>query len=477
MTKDAQTDNSSNKDQPVEQRVLDRRTRKTGDQDERLPAQRPLSEDAFHETIGRYCRRFQKDGRDFCLASITVLEYKHASEKERDQLDKAVVGVLFKQLRAEDRICFVEPAHYLVLLPSAEIEEANVAIRRVTEKISQSKIKQKSSVMQPSAFSRVVSAQQKATQGQGEIVVDPETLYNSVGYTLNAKGKLLSLEDNEDSPSEPLFRGNFDGWMERYVPEKRSAAKKGVAASKASSNSTHLEGGASLVRMQDQWTGKALVEVRELKLSIDGTEVTTSSAASANLLRRLRILQNLDHPGINKLLDFYAFRDGSLLLVNRPPEGIELTREYLNGKSESPAETDADATVLISWLQQILGALIAMQSLVPPVVPASFDGIRVFYFDTDNKDGGQIVLSNFDTDYLSSSAQLNSESGGHVAASGQQNLLDGIVKFILEFAARSEKTPELVKLVKVLENLDANSLSTPYKLRAHLKKFAEEQNA
>lgn len=477
LTKDVKNDKSE-KGQPAK-RMVDRRARRGGDYpDEKIAPQRPLSEEAFHETLGRYCRRFQKDGRDFCLASVTVHEYKHANDKERDQLDKAVVAVLFKQLRTEDRICFIQPAHYLILIPASQIDEANVAIRRVTEKISQSRIKQKNSQLQPSAFAKIVSARQKATQGAGDGMVDPETLYNSVGYTLNAKGKLLSLKADEEAHTEPLFRGNFEGWMERYSPAKASSGKNSGSTNKSAQPKTSGKETAShCVRLRDHWSGNSLVEMRELVVPNFASKkgATACSASSANLLRRLRILQNLDHPGINKLADFYASSEGKLLLINRVPNGIELTNGHLNGKKTSAI--DVNATTLISWLQQILGALIAMQSLVPPVVPSTFDGIRVFYCDTDNKDGGQIVLSNFESDYLLSSAQVNSETGGHTAATGQQHLMDGIVHFILKLAQESRQTSDMKDLVSNLKKLDANSMSTPYKLRAYLKKFVEERNA
>lgn len=476
MTKDVKNDKSPEKGKPVPH-LEDRRARKGGDYaDEKVAPQRPLSEDAFHETLARYCRRFQKDGRDFCLASVTVLEYKQANDKERDLLDKAVVGVLYKQLRAEDRICFIQPAHYLILLPSSQLEEANAAILRVTELISQSRIKQKNSQMQLSASSKIVSAQQKAPADKG--LVDPETLYNTVGYTLNAKGKLLSLKENEEVHSEPLFRGDLEGWMERYSPAKISGTNASSTPRntqiKPASKEPHSK------RFHDKWSGDAVVELRELIVpnfgSRDGDTATACSASSANLLRRLRILQNLDHPGINKLADFYADGEGRLLLVNRMPDGIELTNESLNGKKSS-SSLEVNAPTLISWLQQILGALIAMQSLVPPVVPSSFDGIKIYYCDTDSKDGGQIVLCNFDSDYLLSSAQVNGQSGGHTSATGQQQLIDGIVDFILEWAQRCEQTPEVKEVVNVLKKLDANSKSTPYKFRSYLKKFVEERDA
>lgn len=474
MPKDVKNENSSKKDQPATPRMLDRRARKSGDHsDERGVLKRPLSEDAFHETVTRYCRRFQKDGRDFCLASVTVLEYKGATDKERDHLDKAVVGVLLKELRAEDRICFIEPAHYLILLPSSQLDEANFAIRRVTEKISQSRVKGKSSQMQPSAFAKVVSASNKASQSEGGAVVDPETLYNCVGYTLNSKGRLLSLKGDEKAAVEPLFRGNYDGWMERYSPvvAKQSSRKKASTNSKSSNTNFEI----ASARMHDRWNGDDLVDFRELMLPhfASGSSAIASSALSANLLRRLRILQNLDHPGVNKLSDFFAGSDGKLLLVNRPPDGVDLTASILNGNMP----IKVDAAVLVSWLQQILSALIAMQTLVPPVVPTSFDGIRVFCCNTENKNGGQIVLYNFDSEYLISSAQVNSESSGHTAATGQQSLLAGIVDFIFKCAAFCRQDTEVKDLIALLKKLDANSMSSPYRLRSELKKFVEYQNA
>ncbi len=444
----------------AERRLLDRRSRKESNRsDEKSWPNRPLGEDAFHETVNRYCRRFLKDGRDFCLASMTVLEFKRATDNERDSLDKAIVRVLLKQLRSEDRVCCIEPAHYLILIPSSDINEGRAAIKRVTEKISQTRVKKGASYMQPSASAKVVSAGQgQENENTDGNFIDPEALYKSVGYTLDSKGKLFSIEGKRDCQSEPLFRGSYEGWLERYAPGRNLSRK--IHAETAS------------VLMHDLWNANAPVEMRQFQIANLSNEksASTGSALSASLLRRLRILQNLKHPGINGLIDFYICSEGRLTLVSKLPEGFELSTNQTDLNS---IPFEVNAAILLSWLNQILSTLTALQSLVPPVVPSSLDEMRMFCCDHDIKPGGQIILSGFEKNYLLSSTVLSSES----PAAGQQSLIEEIVKFILELAARIEPSEELSQLVRLLQNLDDASSSKTIKLSACLKKFVEEQHA
>jgi GGDEF domain-containing protein len=474
--KDKRNKKSSEKHPADSPGVLDRRARKAEMDAPRDLAssapRRPLSAEAFQETLTRYCRRAQKDGREFCVASLSVLEYKKASNLEKEQLDKAVVNVLLKFLRAEDRICFIEPAHYLILTPYTSFEDANKAMKRVAEKISHSKIRVKADFIYPSAFVKVVSSALRTSEEKGETVIDCESIYNSIGYTFDGKGRLRFIEDTEDQHNEPLFGGNLEGWLERYKSDKDK-------------------------RMHDRWSENALVELRELAVVDTSTakNATNGSAISGHLLRRLRVLQNIDHPGINKLLDFYAKKDGTLLIVTYPPDGVELTEMVCRKSFKTTTEK------LVSWLQQILNALIALQTLAPPVVPASFSNIKVFHLDDGGNDG-RIVLTNYESDYLLAAGFANSDVQGALAescenegnggtkakiesrsqtnknGSGSPGLLLGLIEFIVQLAEQCAvkdgiRGKDGKDLVAFLTGLDANALSSPHKLRTQLKHFAE----
>lgn len=457
---------------PPGQRILERRARKGGPapEDGKGAGRRPLSAEAFQETVSRYCRRFQKDRREFCLSSISVLEYRKANDQEKEQLDKAVVSVLFKFLRAEDRICFIEPAHYLVLTPLTGLDEARIAMKRVSERVSSVKIRNKASFMHPSVMFKVASARLEGSDGDADAILDPETMYNRVGCTLDSKSRLRFIEDADEQHPEPLFRGTLEGWMERYASEKKMQPARRAKDEISRNSDWHKH-------LKDTWDGNAIVELREL--SVPGLtaerSATTSGAAPGNLMRRLRILQNLDHPGLNRLIDFYVNRDGQLFLINRPPSGPELTA--LDWKDKQPLPIPITADVLISWLQQMLNAVIAMQAMVPPAVPSSFDKVRVFHTDNGGKDGGQIVLCDFDVEYLTAAgASLPADRASKSAPVCQQEFLEGIVQFVLRMSSTVEDS-DGKKFAAFLEKLDANSKSTPTKLRAQIKNFQEEGHA
>lgn len=404
---------------------------------------RPLSAEAFQEVLNRYCRRAQKDGRDFCVASLSVLEYKTASELEKEHLDKAVVNVLLKFLRSEDRISFIEPAHYLILTPYTSYEDASKAMKRVAERISRSKIRVKTKFIHPSAYVKVISSASRTSHEKGEIAIDCEAIYNGIGYRFDAKGRLRCIDDADEELAEPLFRGRFPEWKQRYRVGKDNV-------------------------VHDVWSDDAPVELRELRMLDCSTwgDGTISSTMSGNLLRRLRSMQNLDHPNIPRLVDFYVRKDGTLTLVSAPSVGIDLREKATQIGSEFKVNTDT----MVSWLTQILNALVALQAMSPPAVPSSFDDIKIVVRENGSSEG-QITLSNHENEYLKN-ALLN---GGEESPAAQ-NLMQGLIEFIVKLDANCREDSDK-RFAAFLRKLDANSLSTPYKLRTQLKYFAENLHA
>lgn len=406
---------------------------------------RPLSAEAFQETLNRYCRRAQKDGREFCVASLSVLEYKTASELEKEHLDKAVVNVLLKFLRSEDRISFIEPAHYLILTPYTSFEDANSAMKRVAERISHSRIRVKTKFIHPSAYVKVISSAARTSHEKGETAIDCESIYNSIGYTIDGKGRLRSLDDVDEAHVEPLFKGSFDGWMQRYKVGKDKV-------------------------MHDVWNGNAPVESREIKIVDDSGRATAtiSSALAGNLMRRLRSMQNVDHPNISRVTDFYARKDGTLILVSALANGIDLKSRIADGNSTHALKVDTMS--LVSWLTQILNALVALQAMSPPAVPASFEELKIIVI-VDGSPHGRVVVSNYEQDYLLGASLYSSEE-----TSGAQNLMRRLIEFMMKADSNCRADSDK-RFAAFLRKLDENALSTPYKLRTQLKNFAENLDA
>lgn len=423
------------------------------------PTRRPLSAEAFQETLTRYCRKTQKDGREFCVASLTVLEYKKASELEKEHLDKAVVNVLMKFLRSEDRICFIEPAHYLILTPYTALVDATTALNRVAERISHSRIRVKTKFIHPSASVKVVSSAQGA-QERGEAVIGCESIYKSVGYVLDSKGKLHHIDQSDDGHNEPLFNGYYVGWAERY--QFQNGKGKFVASSSFDDVAGFPD--SSIVLARDKWNNGALVEMRKISIVLNEEKNGPDSLArrSGSLLRRLRALQNMDSTGLNVISDFFAGRDGRLLLVHHPARGIELT-ELVSSNNKLPVKLTTD--ILISWTIQILTALVALPALAPPLVPGTMSKLKVYYEEDEDEPCGKITLSNFEDDYLA--------AGDEVKTS---NLLPELIEFILQLDDRGGKKTDK-SFISFLKRLDGNALSSPYKLRTQIKNFAENLHA
>lgn len=436
------------------------------------PPRRPLSAEAFQETLTRYCRRTQKDGREFCVASLTVLEYKKASGLEKEHLDKAVVNVLMKFLRSEDRICFIEPAHYLILTPYTSLADATTALNRVAEKISHSRIRVKTKFIHPSASVKVVSSAEYA-QERGDAAIDSESIYKSVGYVLDSKGRPHHIDQPDHGHSEPLFNGNYEGWVERY--QFQNGKGKFVASSPFDDVAAFPD--SSIILARDKWDKGTPVEMRKISIVFNEekngrSDTATSGGApfdgsllvrrSGSLLRRLRALQNLDRSGFNVISDFFAGRDGSLLLVHHPARGTELT-ELVSSNKKLPVKLTTD--VLISWTIQILTSLVTLQALAPPLVPGTMSKLKVYYEEDEDEPCGKITLGNFEDDYLAADDEVKSS-----------NLLPELIEFILQLDACGGKKTDK-SFISFLKRLDGNALSSPYKLRTQIKNFAESLHA
>lgn len=341
---------------------------------------RPLGVDAFIEILNRYCRRFSRDGRNFSLASLRILEYESvkatAGFELADQLDHLGANIICSALRGEDRICLVGKAQYLVLMPGTIYDDAHKAMERASLSIGEKSLRQKNHVVRPSATFMVASCSDVGGNSGGVTgtLVATETLLREVGYALGSNNALIDRSLREsivNSGDCSVFTGSYETWFDRY---------KAVGE-----------------RLIDTWSA----DDREIVLSVwQPASDTVSGVNRESLLRRLRALQSIDHPAFNRVTDFFITPDWKISLISSKLDGVELRGGPVIKKTKTAVvdslQSASDLTIL-NWIIQISNALIAAQAMSLPMVLSDFSKIKITLLQNE-----RIVLSGFESEYLQS---------------------------------------------------------------------------
>ena len=445
---------------------------------------KPIGRDAIVEAIGRLCRRFQRDDKEFCLASLKIPEYapiaRTIGKDVADQLDKIGSHILIKSLRSHDLICFLEPGRYLVVMPLTSKKSAERAVERVAVRIGESKLRQKSNVIRPSTSSRVISVldlkDADSVEGTAEPLPDTpaisvESLLAALGYKVDQKGQ-ISFRDAETGSSpgkiEPPFCGTFADWKSRYG---------GISNSIRGTREQFEDSALFEIRRSqivDRWDAEKNKELR--LITPFGLDVPMTTQAAEEVLRRLRTLQSLAHPGLARLTDFYISEDWRLYLVSDPVHGPSLSDKLTEEASSSEEKGDSR---IFRWLMQIVNALIAAQSIVPPLVPRSLKDLqlRLVTSSKKNPERLRVVLSDFDLGYVVAPYSAGYLNGGTSRVAAERRSISRILidlneLFLPHLESRKKNSTSLeLELLEIVGSLadPPSELNTLYKLRSRLR--------
>lgn len=407
----------------------------------------PISSAEFIDMLTRYYHKLQKDEDDFCVVSLSILDYKKAAAVLGDevaaQIDRAATRVMFGGLRADDRVCLIAPAQCIVLMPATTYGEALSAMRRIVSAIGEKAIRSKAAELYPSAVFKVASsaADYDDTTSSAKNGL-PDHLLASVGYTIDPKGQLVSIEEAGET-AESIFGESFDDWRLRYRILKGDMCEYEVEPFSIVTR-----------RMHDLWSADSEVQLRVLRMK----GVTLSESTAYALLRRLRALQSLDHPGLSKLLDYYIDGDGTIYLVNVP--GDRLLRQ------DTVADLCSSDAALPSYLDQILKACDSSQSVIPPVVLNSFQNIKVMC-----SENGSIVLENYDLESLACAIQEETN-----AAVSPASLLKELSIFFMNLTAHcKQKDKEFTDFLKAMKEKSNDEWNSFTRVRSKLKSLMERE--
>jgi GGDEF domain-containing protein len=432
---------------------MDRRTNKDRS-GQALPGKKvaALAPSAFRQALTRLSQRLTRNGREFVLALLTILEYEEVKRVLGDQaaaeLNNLGLSICARYTRAADRFCNPEPGRFLIVMPDCSVAGAQSATDRLSALIAGSRIHHKHKQLRASCSSQV--ADYKPHAG------DPEAMLWELGYFFDEFSELQSYACGHWAGRKPyqVFGGQLSCWFSRYerldAPEKRST-----------NEGLHIE----YFRAHDCWSAGKAVQVRSITLS-----TAFDSAAVELLARRGRALQAIDHPGVLPLLDFHMQDDRQLFLVTEQVCQPDLARFVAS-------EKHLKLEMLADLLLQLCNSLIFLQSVIPPVVPPPLTASNLLV-GGDN----HLLLVEYELPYLfpalHKSASI-SDNEMHAVAHGKA--VPAYTAVIASFASLFENLlpagidgSGLAELLSRVAGTDLPpKLNTIYKIRAAIKEAIE----
>jgi len=424
-----------------------------------------IAPDGVKSLITKLSQRYCKDGRPFAIASLDILEYEQVSNVlgavAAEQLDRLGKVVCTNSLRGSDRLCFFEPGHILIILPDTTEEAANIVMERITQSIASAKLQHKNKPLRASGAFQV-AASDIAEDGAEILAPDTEALMESIGYKFDAQDHLYNTQLSSMrlfTKKQRPFSGSFSVWSDRYVNIITTKLEKSV-------DNSPLPQGVIFIRAtaEDMWQANRTVNLKMFELADRAAKFDPD--ALALVARRARVLQQIDHPGVSRLVDFHTYEDRCLYLIENQVIGKPL------GSIRANLET------VLAWGVQLCNTLIYLQGLMPPLIPPPLK-IENFVVSAEN----QIVLLDYELPYLLSPLMVQHDSSSETNASplsapynrfGLENLL----MFLYDMIAKSEHHRDLSDLfdVKDSDRL-SEKLNSLFKIRAELKKAIDKISA
>ncbi|CAN5702736.1 hypothetical protein BH10CYA1_BH10CYA1_05600 [soil metagenome] len=423
-----------------------------------------IAADGVRSMVTKLSQRYCKDGRPFAIASLDILEYEQVSNVlgagAAEQLDRLGKVVCTNSLRGSDRVCFFEPGHILILLPDTNEVSANLVMERITQSIASAKLQHKNKPLRASGAFQV-AASDIAESGVEILAPDTEALMESVGYKFDAKEHLYNTQLSSMrlfTKKQRPFSGSFSVWSDRYVNIQTTKLEKSV-------DSSPLPQGVIFIRAtaEDQWQANRTVNLKMFELADRAGKFEPE--ALGLVARRARVLQQIDHPGVSRLVDFHTYEDRCLYLI----ENQVIGKPLINVR--------ANLETVLSWGVQLCNTLIYLQGLMPPLIPPP---LKIENFVVSDN---QIVLLDYEMPYLLSPLMVQSDAAGETNPSplsapynrfGMENLL----MFLYDMIAKSEQNRNLSELfdVKDADKL-SEKLNSLFKIRAELKKAVDKISA
>lgn len=399
-----------------------------------------LSPDGFKQVLQKYAARHAKGDVVFALLSIRITNHGELSIEGGEAASLVIESLLrtcLSGLRQQDRACCLSDDFFLFLLPDADKAGAEQTRMRVRQILSQAKLKHNGKFFKPEGIVLFSHC--------GEAACDIDAMLHEVGATVDGHGELV--QQDAEPPERVLARAKLSSWAQRYHgftesnPDDTSKRENGDSAGEfrpASSDKWFAT---------DSWS-KSAVRIQKV--------VAASAPAWDETIKRARVLQAVDHPSLNKLMDFHCDDQlNAVFLVWKQRNGQQTLSEVL-GRKDTLKSTDA-----LRWIGEITSALAYLQQLVPPVVPTAFSSGNVVL------DGQDIIID----------GGLESYIFNAVTSKSAPSLFPEVAEVIEQIVHVSDSSTipaELLELTAQLKAKDVpNNLNTMHKVRAAVRKIVE----
>lgn len=421
-----------------------------------------IAPDAVGSLVLKHSQRFCKDGRPFSVASLDILEYEQVANvlgaAAADQLDRLGKLVCTNSLRGSDRVCFFEPGHTLILLPDTDAISARLVLERITHSIASARLQYKNKPLRASGAFQVASCD--ITASESEILVpDSEALLESVGYKFDTLGSLYNTQLSSMrlfTKKQRPFSGSFSVWSDRYVNIQSVKTETPIVQNQLPSGVVYIRAAAL-----DQWQASRQVNLKMFELADRNAKFAPDSLGL--VARRARVLQQIDHPGVTKLLDFHSYEDRSLYLVENQVIGTRLK------------DVRATLETVLNWCLQLCNTLIYLQGLMPPLIPPPLQ-MENFMVSPDS----QLILMDYEVPYLLSPLMLVGDSQevvdpAHLSAPHNKFGMENLLTFIYDLISKSEHSQAFYGL---MDGTDPDKLpeklNSIFKIRAELRKALDK---
>lgn len=413
---------------------------------------RLISPTSFKQVLFKYCHRQTRTGRTFALASLEIRNLSRVAEKLGNdagrRITRATVNTILKASRDADRICEVNPGQYLLILPDTKHGSEDAVLSRLESEIRTGKVSYNKQSIETDVSYRCVHSAAMGT--------DPEFLLNEIGYRVPKYSGALEKISQGDAASIKIvkpFSGSFATWLERYSTTGEKTELK---------TDRHI-----IIYSQtgrDSWLDnqKVVFKIIEPK----ETHYFEKQANLDALFHRARVLQGMEHPGINPCIDFHI----------KDPDALYLVEKAAAGETLSQLASTPDTAMLVDWSMQICNIIIYFQTLMPPVVPTELTKERLLI-----SPDGTLFITDFEADYLFPEwYQPHAVTKEEMDAAQQGRPIRAFEPVIVSFARLMRSLIDDENQVSAVfdsltDKVWPKHLNTVYKIRSELKRIQEEQ--
>lgn len=405
-----------------------------------------MSKDAFKHLLVKHCQREIRDGRDFCLVGLHVLEYEQVasqSPQAADQLLRLVEDICLRSQREKDRLCRLDSGHFILILPDNDKTTAEKTLERLAGTLAGAKTHYHQKPLRASTTFQIAHSK--------DLGANIESLLSAVGCCLTDRGEIALSQISIAALMRPNSN-NFEIWLDRYK-NLRLFSEDSLVVDGHTIVTTRY-------KAFDSWSHK---ESELKKFCLSGNICKTDTVEK--ITKRTRVLEELDHKNIIATTDF-QFENESTLYLATPSIAYPTLADYLQTK-------ELDGETLLDWFYQLLNLLIYLQSLVPPIVPSPLTEESLLVGDDD-----LLLLHNFEANYLFACLPHGEQSTSNTDLN-YQKIIVSIGQLLGNLTERYTLRPQLniAPLLSKLKEPLPKELNSAYKVRAALKPFEVHSKA